>query len=416
MRPWLRLLLFALLCLPGHGGVLAAVQWTRLSSTTGDLPVPGTSTEQTGVVVADFDRDGTNDFIVSFRKEAPALVWYRPVAATATSSEATAKTRWTRTVIEPAFLTVEAGGAAFDIDDDGDTDVVFGGDWQSNELWWWENPGPPWDGAMPWKRRTIKSSGARQHHDQVFADILGTGKPQLVFWNQGARKIFLAEIPADPRNESPWPLTEVFSGAAGESGRAAYQYPEGMSAFDIDADGRLDLLAGNLWLKHTGDRAFVATRIGTVGGLIFAGRFKPGKYPQVIIAPGDGTGPLRLYECTGDPLTTADWIGKDLLPRDVIHGHSLQLGDIDRDGHLDIFTAEMAKWSKPDRPDDNPGATAWVLYGNGRGSFRTETLSVGTGFHEARLSDLNGDGRLDILNKPYTWKAPRIDLWLQRAR
>ena len=27
--------------------------------------------------------------------------------------------------------------------------------------------------------------------------------------------------------------------------------PEGMSAFDVDADGKVDLLAGNTWFKHT---------------------------------------------------------------------------------------------------------------------------------------------------------------------
>jgi hypothetical protein len=41
-------------------------------------------------------------------------------------------------VIDPAFLTVEAGGAAYDIDGEGDLGIVFGGDSQSNELWWWE--------------------------------------------------------------------------------------------------------------------------------------------------------------------------------------------------------------------------------------------------------------------------------------
>ncbi|HWX21371.1 MAG TPA: hypothetical protein VN578_15835 [Candidatus Binatia bacterium] len=50
--------------------------WRHLSSSTGDLPVPGASTEQTGALVADLDKDGTNDFVISFRKVAPAVVWY----------------------------------------------------------------------------------------------------------------------------------------------------------------------------------------------------------------------------------------------------------------------------------------------------------------------------------------------------
>jgi hypothetical protein len=116
----------------------AEPHWRHLSSSTGDLPVPGPSTEQTGAIVADFDKDGTNDFILSFRTVAPALVWYRPGA-----------TGWTRLVIETNFLTIEAGGAVFDIDGDGDLDLAFGGDRQSNEVWWWESPYPKFDPAIP---------------------------------------------------------------------------------------------------------------------------------------------------------------------------------------------------------------------------------------------------------------------------
>ena len=57
---------------------LALPSWKQLSSKTGDLPTPpGGSTQQTGAVIGDFDRDGVNDFILSFRQKPPALVWYR---------------------------------------------------------------------------------------------------------------------------------------------------------------------------------------------------------------------------------------------------------------------------------------------------------------------------------------------------
>jgi hypothetical protein len=377
-------------------------QWKHLSSSTGDLPVPGTSTEQTGALVMDLDKDGTNDFVLSFRKVAPALVWYRRTI-----------TGWDRYVIDPDFLTVEAGGAVYDIDGDGAPDIVFGGDWQSSEVWWWENPYPHFDAKTPWKRHLIKKGGATQHHDQVFGDFLGTGKPQLAFWNQGAKKIFLAEIPADPRSAEAWPLTEIFSGEAGEAGKTDFKYPEGMAACDIDGDGQVDLLAGNLWFKHRQGKKFEPIQIGSIGGRVAAGKFKPGKYAQVVIAPGDGSGPLRWYECVGDPESTKDWVGHDLLGRDMVHGHSLQVADIDGDGNLDIFVAEMAKWSEKSNVPDNPQATAWILYGDGQGNFRQTVFATGIGFHEARVADLNGDGKLDILDKPYNWEAPRVDVWLQ---
>lgn len=381
------------------------IQWQHLSSGNGDLPTPGDSTQQTGAVVSDFDRDGTHDFVLSFRSKPPALVWYRRV-----------NTRWDRYVIEKDYLTVEAGGVAYDIDGDGDLDVVFGGDWQSKEVWWWENPFPHFDPTVSWKRRVIKNGGQTQHHDQAIADFKGSGKAQLAFWNQGAKTIFLADIPTDPRGTGPWPYVPIFSGQAGETGdKGAFLYAEGMATADVDDDGKIDLLAGNYWFKHQDGNRFVPIKVGTIGGRIAAGKLMPGKYSQIVIAPGDGVGPLKWYECTGNPTNAADWIGHDLAGRDLIHGHSLQIADIDGDGHLDIFAAEMAKWHEKQVEPDNPRATAWVFYGDGRGNFRQTKLVVGNGFHEARAADLDGDGDVDILNKPYNWEAPRVDVWLQNG-
>jgi hypothetical protein len=350
--------------------------------------------------------DGVTDFVLSFRAKPPALAWYRRTSS-----------GWTRQVLEKDLLTVEAGGVVYDIDGDGDLDLVFGGDWQSKEVWWWENPYPDFAPDISWKRRIIKNDGATQHHDQVIADFRGTGRAQLAFWNQGAKNIFLADIPANPRDPaSPWPRVSIFSGNAGETGdKGAFLYAEGMAVADVDGDGKPDLLAGNSWFKHLGGDRFMPVKVGTIGGRIAAGKLKPGRFPQIVIAPGDGVGPLRWYECTGNPTNSVDWIGHDLAGRDLIHGHSLQVADADGDGNIDIFAAEMAKWHEKQTEPDNPGATAWIFFGDGRGSFRKTELVIGNGFHEARLADLDGDGDIDILNKPYNWDAPRVDVWLQNG-
>jgi hypothetical protein len=383
---------------------LAEIQWTRLSSTKGELPDPGGSNQQTGALIGNFDKGRAAGFVISFRVKAPALVWMRR-----------ARGGWERYVIESEFLPVEAGGAAFDIDSDGDQDIVFGGDWQNNQVWWWENPYPNFDANVPWKRRLIKNSGANQHHDQLFADLKGAGRSQLVFWNQRAKTLFSAEIPADPKNTEPWRQDVIYSGLAGEQVQSAAQYAEGVDAFDVDGDGRPDLLAGNCWFKYRGGGKFDPIRIGTIGGRIRAGKFrKDSKTAQVVIAPGDGSGPLRFYEAKGDPEKPESWTGRDLLDREMIHGHTLDIGDVDGDGNLDIFAAEMAKWTRGDAVD-NPSATAWILYGNGKGEFRRTVLITGDGWHEGKLADLDGDGDLDVLNKPYTWQAPRVDIWLNNG-
>jgi len=381
----------------------SGLQWTHLSSATGDLPVPGPSTEQTGAVVADLDKGGVNDFVLSFRKTAPALVWYRHRPG-----------GWERYVIDEDYLTVEAGGTVYDIDGDGYPDIVFGADYQGDELWWWENPAGRYDPTVPWKRHVIKKGGGHQHHDQVFGDFKGTGKPQLVFWNQGARKLFIADIPPNPREAGEWKLEDVYSGTAGEG---PGKYAEGVAAADMDGDGRPDILAGNYWFKYLGDGKFKPIKIAEQGGRIAAAKLiKDSKYPQVVINTGDAaSGPLMWYECKGDPTNSADWVGHELV-HNVVHGHSLQIADIDGDGNLDIFAAEMAKWTEG-RPDpDNPNAEAWIFFGDGKGHFRKTVFAKGIGFHEARVADLNGDGLMDILDKPYNWQTPRVDVWLQAPK
>lgn len=93
-----------------------AIQSKHLSSAKGDLPVPHQeSKQQTGLLVSELDKDGSADFVISYRVAAPALVWFRR------------KDRgWDRYVIEKDFLTVEAGGAAYDIDVDARSGHRFG--------------------------------------------------------------------------------------------------------------------------------------------------------------------------------------------------------------------------------------------------------------------------------------------------
>jgi sugar phosphate isomerase/epimerase len=390
---------------PNGGDTFGVVEasgllWQHLSSRKGDLPVPSQSTQQTGAIVGDLAGDGTDGFVLSFRQTAPALLWYRRT-----------KTGWDRYVIDKDFLTVEAGGVIYDIDGDGHPDILFGADWQGGDVWWWKNPGPPYDPNTPWKRYTVKHGGATQHHDQIIGDFKGTGKPQLVYWNQGAHKLFIADIPPNPTEVSEWPATEVFSGDAGEN---PGKYAEGCAAADMEGDGHTDLLAGNYWFKYLGDNKFKPIKIGEIGGRIAAAHLiKGSKIPQVVIASGDGIGPLKWYECKGDPEKTEDWVGHDLLGRVMVHGHSLQIADIDGDGNLDIFTAEMAKWTESKHFSDNPKAEALIYYGDGKGNFRKTVFATGIGFHEARVADLTGSGRMDILDKPYNWDAPDIEVWLQ---
>lgn len=371
--------------------------WKHLSSKKGELPTPNGGTQQTACVVFDIDGDGANDIVLAERTKAPAIIWIRHTAK-----------GWEKLVIESTHQTPEAGGVACDIDGDGDLDLIIGGDYQSDELWWYENPKPNFDPTTPWKKHLINKGGGKARHDQAIADFKGTGKPQLMFWDQGARKLMLAEIPANPREAASWPVTEILD--TRKVSTAIKQ--EGMAVCDIDGDGKPDLVAGIYWFKHQGGNTFKPIPFSPHPGRVAAARFKPGKVAQIVQAPGDGDGALMMFECQGDPTDPKAWVGRDLLGEKVIHGHSLAVADFNGDGKLDILTGEMGKWSDRKSEPDNPGAKSWILYGDGQGGFKVTRFETGIGFHEARAADVNGDGKIDVIDKPYNFDTPRLDIWL----
>jgi hypothetical protein len=387
-------------------------KWTHLSTKTGDLPMPWAGKEQTASLVFDVDNDGVNDFVLAERTAAPSVVLYRR-----------GKSGWTRYVIEPEPMHIEAGGAVKDIDGDGDLDIVFGGDWKSNQVWWWENPfvGKREEGtgnsktpdpfARPWKRHLIKNSGAPKHHDEMFGDFDGDGKEELVFWNQEAHALMMAKIPADPRRTEPWPLAAIYAYSADsepeQRGKPAsfksVNEHEGLAKADIDGDGKLDIVGGGRWFKHIEGTRFAVNIIDASYSFsrAAAGQLKKGGRPEVVLVVGDGEGPLLWYEWV-----KGTWVAHKLL--EVTSGHSLALADFDGDGNLDIFCAEMRL------SGGNPDSKIYILYGDGNGNFETTIVDRGYDLHESRAADLDGNGTLDILGKPYNGDVPRVDVWLSK--
>ena len=367
------------------------LEWTHLSSQTGELPKPGISKQQTASLILDVDRDRVNDFVIASRKQGTSIAWYRKV-----------NDGWQRYVIESETLPIEAGGTSYDLDRDGDLDLIFGGDSTSNQMWWWENPYPNYQANKAWHRRIIKNSGGKQHHDQIVGDFDGDGTVELVFWNQKAEnnqsKLFIAELPQDPQQTEPWSYREIFTTATKS---------EGLAQGDMDGDGKTDLVAGGHWFKHQGNKQYTVRAIDKAQAFTRAavGQLKKGGTPEVVFVVGDGKGELKWYEREGQ-----SWIGRNLLRQKVDHGHSLDIVDVNGDGNLDVFCAEMRL------NGNNPDAKMWLFFGDGQGNFTRQVIATGFGNHESRVADLDGDGDLDILGKPYNWDTPRVDIWLNEQK
>ena len=374
------LLLILVFCLADAD---AEVTWRRKSSSTGDMPTPNEGKQQTCCIVMDVDKDGIDDFVVGERTQTPSVVWYKYNGK-----------GWDKFVIDNTRKNPEAGGDCCDIDRDGDLDVILGQDASGNAIWWWENPYP--DFSKPWTCRHIKNSGARKHHDQTVGDFDGDGKEEFVSWNQLAKQLLLFEIPLDPKSTESWSSTAIYEWSSGREREGFPSIP-----VDVDLDGKIDLVGGGRWFEHQGGIEFKEHVIDAEMAFTqcAAGQLVKGGRPEVVFSPGDMDGQARWYEWTG-----GQW--KVHVLREVIHGHTCEIRDIDMDGNLDIFIGEMGN---PGAGDD---AKVYIWYGDGKGHFKETVASHGQGIHEGKLGDLDGDGDLDILLKPYNHKTPRIDILL----
>lgn len=206
-----------------------------------------------------------------------------------------------------------------------------------------------------------------QLHDLGFGDFDGDGSSELTFWNQGTANrgrndVFVATIPADPTSV-PWPVTLVHD---------ATTRGEGMTIVDVDVDGRDDIVLTGGWVTmRPSGWVFEAFDPTFTNGRVAAGQFIPGGRVEIVTSSGDGAGGgdgLNLLRWSG-----SKWISSSLLSIDLPgpwrNGHSLDVGDVDLDGRLDIFAAEMSLGAAGD-------ARSVVLLGDGSGRFDIETVSA----------------------------------------
>lgn len=365
------------------------------------LEAPNTGKQQTSATVFDIDGDRVNDFVITERTQAPGVVWYQRTAR-----------GWNRHVMDPSLTLIEAGCTFADVDGDGDYDFIAGGEGRSNEVWWYENPRPGGDVTRPWTRRTIKRSGARKHHDLIVADLDGNGRPTLYFWNQGGHALYSAPFPKSAKSLDEWPRTAIYEYTVDsemeQRGKPArfrsINEHEGLAVVDINLDGTPDLVGGGYWFQKTGPEKFVAHTVdasyhfsrSAAGQLIRGGR------PEIVLAVGDGEGPLMVYEWV-----SGTWKGKAIA--EVDNAHSLAILDFNQDGNADIFCAEMRLNS------GNPDSKVWVWLGDGQGNFKPQVLAEGYDSHESKMADLDGDGDLDVLMKPYNHDTPGLFVLLNEA-
>ena len=171
----------------------------------------------------------------------------------------------------------------------------------------------------------------------------------------------------------------------------------GLIGADLNGDGKQDIVCSNglvLLGSATGTLAVVTTPAFPFFNAS-PGGFGPG------MAAGDinNDGKLDLVLNTGSTIST--WIGKGdgtftqgASYASINNSAYVTVTDLDGDGNYDIFTGLAGNGIYTG--DDSLNATAYVLMGNGDGTFVGAPQTQGA-YNGANLGDVNGDGVPDLI-------------------
>ncbi len=347
-----------------------------------DADPPGSEHDIT--LLHDLTGNGLPDIIIGGKQGPPNLFWYENTGPGG---------GWPRHEIADA-PELEAGGVIFDLNRDGRPDIIAGQQYNGDTLWWFECPPDP---RTPWPRRVITDAYAK-YHDQAIGDVDGDGAPELVFLSQIAGVLAYYDLPEDPTTE-PWPdeHLHLVDDAVGDA--------EGLAIVDINGDGVAEIIAGTIiyapvdiasgeWRRTNFAPDWVKTRVA-VADLLGDGSL------QIVLVEGESDeGRMAI-------LHAPDW-RPQMLRSDLFHPHSLAIADFNGDGRPDIFVPEMGLGRNPHEP-------LMIVYRNlGGGEFDEQVIATGIPTHEAKVADMTGDGRPDIVGKPYMPER-HIDLWLNET-
>ena len=292
------------------------------------------------------------------------------------------------------------GGELFDVDGDGDLDVVSA--LYYDDLGWWENPDPPLTDA-PWTFHVL-SNETRYMHDLIRVDLDGDQVAAEFIANLNSSysnaKITIKWFRPGGNPKSLWEQHTIEP----DRSEGAPHGHAGLDVADVNGDGDLDLAYANGWYEGPADPSDTWTwhQVTTEYGIsnVLARDMDEDEDLDLVMGAGHhGEGVYWYEQPDGSPFGA--W-SEHAIDADLHHPECLQSVDLATDGDVDIVTCDLFFGEAPGEPGWDEEVHSIYLYENlpGDDNWDKSVLSPNSyPSHQLQIDDVNRDGAWDVISE-----------------